>query len=200
MTITIGCILLAAGQSRRFGGDKRQVRLADGSTLLDASIERYRSSFDELILVLRPGETAAPRTGIIVVESPDAAKGMGHSLAAGAHAAETRGWSGAFVALADMPFVSATTLTTLKHALGQRLHGGRPVIVQPALQGADGRVEPGHPVGFSDDLLPELGTLGGDSGARDVIRRHADCRFTVLVTDPGVVQDVDQPHQLPRES
>ena len=33
---------------------------------------------------------------------------------------------------------------------------------------------PGHPVLFPADLLPELGRLTGDTGAREVLRRHGD--------------------------
>ena len=199
MNQTIGCILLAAGQSRRFGGDKRHARLTSGTTLLEASIERYRCGFDELILVLRPNESGPKSPQVFVIQAKDAALGMGHSLAAGAREARIRSWSGVFVALADMPFVSATTLATLKQTLQDRLETAQPTaIVQPVFRASDGSDQPGHPVGFSADLLPEFEALQGDSGAREVVRRHAHRRVVVHVADPGVLLDVDRPDQLPR--
>lgn len=199
MNQSIGCILLAAGQSRRFGGDKRQARLASGATLLEASLKRYRRVFDDLILVLRPDEAGPTGVQALVVQARDAALGMGHSLAAGAHEARVRHWSGAFVALADMPFVTTNTLVTLKQTLQEHLDAARPtVVVQPVLRASDGTDQPGHPVGFSADLLPELEALQGDSGARDVVRRHAQHRVIVRVADTGVLLDVDRPDQLPR--
>jgi molybdenum cofactor cytidylyltransferase len=115
---------------------------------------------------------------------------MGHSLAAGAAAAN--GWRYAFVALADMPWVLANTLAELRALMEKQLasrHG--PVIVQPTFDGV-----PGHPVGFSADLFPALRALQGDEGARRVLRSHTGAVLHVEVDDPGVLKDLDTPNQI----
>ena len=48
-----GCIVLAAGSSRRFGSDKRQFLLPSGTTLLDQTLATVRDVFDRRVLVLR---------------------------------------------------------------------------------------------------------------------------------------------------
>ncbi|WP_162976876.1 NTP transferase domain-containing protein, partial [Pseudomonas aeruginosa] len=84
------CLVLAAGQGRRFGSDKRLARLADGTTLLAASVARAREAFAEVRVVVRAGDTPAS-LGLPaqqrLVHSLDASLGMGHSLAAGVAAA-----------------------------------------------------------------------------------------------------------------
>lgn len=162
---------------------------------------------------------------VTVVRCPDADLGMGHSLATGAAHAVQAGWGGAFVALGDMPWVRVDTLRALRATLSARANADAPVIVQPELappgliQGAstqplpseraraeDGQRDsmpasgalPGHPVGFSAVLLPELATLRGDAGARRVVAVHASSVVRVPVADPGVLADLDRPDQLPR--
>jgi molybdenum cofactor cytidylyltransferase len=119
-----------------------------------------------------------------VLETPDAARGMGASLAhvarelagAGAHAAATPG--GVMVALADMPWIAPATLRALEQAaVGHR-------IAAPLYAGRRG-----HPVAFAWELLPELAMLDGDEGARGLLRRHG--AHEVVCDDPGVLRDVD---------
>lgn len=186
-----GLILLAAGSSRRFGSDKRHHVLSDGTPLLLASLRRYASAFDEILVVLRPEDgdladriAAEPGTGRVrVVVCPDARLGMGHSLACGARAAV--GWDWLFVGLADMAWVRDDTLITLREALAR---ASAPAIVQPVHAGS-----PGHPVGFTADFLQRLGRLTGDRGARPLLREAADALQPIAVDDPGVLEDLDTP-------
>lgn len=164
------------------------------------------------------------RDSVTVMRCPDADLGMGHSLAAGAAHAMQAKWRGAFVALGDMPWVQADTLRALRATLAARVGADTaenaaentaehtaedtaPVIVQPELVPPDGAqfdsisvggALPGHPVGFSAVLLPELAALHGDAGARRVVAAHAQSVVRVPVTDSGVLADVDRPDQLPR--
>jgi molybdenum cofactor cytidylyltransferase len=191
-----GALLLAAGASRRFGSDKRTHKLADGKALLHTTVEKYLGCFEQVVVVLRPGDgllqeallagfgKRAPR----VVVADDADLGMGHSLAAGI--AAVADWDYAFVALADMPFIEAATLERLKQVMAS---AAADAIVQPTLQG-----RPGHPVGFGRDRFAEIAALTGDAGARSIVQRRKDQVVEVPVTDPGVLRDIDQPADLDR--
>lgn len=110
------CLVLAAGQGRRFGSDKRLARLADGTTLLAASVARAREAFAEVRVVVRAGDTPAS-LGLPaqqrLVHSLDASLGMGHSLAAGVAAARNSTARAIAVLLGDMPWIAADTLERL---------------------------------------------------------------------------------------
>lgn len=110
------CLVLAAGQGRRFGSDKRLARLADGTTLLAASVARAREAFAEVRVVVRAGDTPAS-LGLPaqrrLVHNLDASLGMGHNLAAGVAAARNSTARAIAVLLGDMPWIAADTLERL---------------------------------------------------------------------------------------
>ena len=54
----IGAIVLAAGSSRRFGGDKRKATLPNGKMVIQQSVETALTCFDEVTLALRYGDNA----------------------------------------------------------------------------------------------------------------------------------------------
>jgi molybdenum cofactor cytidylyltransferase len=180
----VAALMLAAGYSRRFGGDKRRVSLADGRSLLTASLALPCSMLEEVWLVLRPEEAPAELalpTGVRVVQNPATALGMGHSLAAGAERllAESNADAVA-IFLADMPLIRRDSLETLI------AHAGTDKIVLPGYQGTRG-----HPVLFGREFWPQLAALDGDAGARPVIQQNPGAVRIVELNDPGVLQDVD---------
>ena len=178
-----GAVILAAGESTRFGSDKRRFRLADGRTMLETTLAAYRGVFDEIFLVLKPADEvwASALDKVQPVYARDAALGMGHSLAAGVRAGRHLDYL--FVALADMPDVQAMTLKRLKVA-----PTGPDSIVLPVYRGT-----PGHPVGFGSAHFGDLQHLTGDAGARDVVRAHGGSTLRIEVNDPGVLKDYDVP-------
>ncbi|MGE4406136.1 nucleotidyltransferase family protein [Pseudomonas sp.] len=181
-------LMLAAGHASRFGADKRRARLADGRTLLEASLANAAATFDELLLVVRAGDTLADLRlppQIRVLHTPSAERGLGASLAAGATALSAYPSDALAVLLGDMPWIRPQTCARLiAEADGQR-------IVQPWHAG-----QPGHPVVFGRAFWPALCTLDGDEGARRLIRRDAAHYRALPVDDPGVLQDVDRPADL----
>lgn len=190
--MTGGALLLAAGASRRFGSDKRLHPTHDGTPLLLASLNRYAAAFGAVIVVLRDDDAAAADlvagyqgpASIRVVHCPDARLGMGHSLACGARQIPAD-WAYVFVALADMAWVRAATLSLLREAAAG---AARDAIVQPAFHG-----RPGHPVGFGAQHFSALTRLHGDEGARRLVRDASVTRIDV--DDPGVTEDLDRPPQ-----
>lgn len=182
----IGCIVLAAGRSLRFGTDKRLALLPDGRTLLDRTLSGIPPDFTRRILVVHPGDEAliAPhQPAWTVVFAANAHLGMGHSIAAGV--ALAKGWRGAVIALADMPFVNPDTFI----AIGAALEPAR--IVVPYWQ-----QQRGNPVGVGADYFAELAQLDGDQGARQLFRKHAAAVIRLDVDDAGILQDIDTRESL----
>ncbi|WP_416467680.1 nucleotidyltransferase family protein [Pseudomonas sp. LFS044] len=178
-------LVLAAGRSVRFGGDKRRATLADGRSLLVHSVERACSVFGDVRVVLREGERAEDLglpAGCRVIASPQAALGMGHSLAAGTASLIDSDAQAVAILLGDMPWIARATFGQLISAAGAS------TIVLPQHDGRQG-----HPVLFGRDFWAALSRLTGDEGARSVVRAHPANCIRLDVEDPGVLQDVDRP-------
>ncbi len=189
----IGAIILAAGSSRRFGGDKRKATLPDGTMVIVQSVRNALAVFDEVLVVLRCDDQgfAAELSDLLDDDrvrtfcAPESEMGMGHSLANAA--GEIGDWDGVFVFLADMPFIRAETLRLLK----VEAEGNVDAIVVPVFEGMDG-----HPVCFGRKYFSALGGLSGDRGAKAVLMANQESVIKVEVEDSGVVRDVDRPEDL----
>ncbi len=179
----VGCIVLAAGSSRRFGSDKRQHRLPGGKTLLEQTLDNVSQVFEQRVLVLRADDTdLAARHGDQwqIVLAVDAAQGLGHSLAAALPTVAA--WSGAVVALADMAWVQPASFRAVQQAV-------RPdTLVVPFHCG-----QRGNPVGIGSTYFEKLTTPHGDNGARALFGEFRDRVIRLELDDPGILQDLDTP-------
>jgi molybdenum cofactor cytidylyltransferase len=178
-------ILLAAGESRRFGSHKLLHPLPDGTPIGSRSAAHLAGAVERAIAVVSPGqpEVAAllAKSGVEILPCSRAREGMGASLACGVRAsAEASGW---IVALADMPFILPSTLA----AVVQALRDGA-ALAAPQFDGRRG-----HPVGFSRDYGAALAALAGDIGARAILQRDNARIVLLAVNDPGIHRDIDAP-------
>ena len=195
ISFMIGAIILAAGDSRRFGSDKRKSRLADGTLLVARSIHNALATFDAVLVVLRCDDQAFSKELEATFANPvfrtfcapRSSLGMGHSLANAI--GQVDNWDGAFVFLADMPFVRLSTPRLLKATLESH-----PASIVVPVHGGNH----GHPVGFSRCFFDEIEQLGGDKGAKPVMARHPEAVFEIHVDDRGVLEDIDTPEDLRR--
>lgn len=188
-------LMLAAGSGQRFGGDKLLAPLADGpwrgTALGVVAARRLADTLPETIAIVRAEDTALAAAlsaaGVRTVVCADASEGMGASLACGiAATADADGW---VVALADMPWIAASTLGAVASALR---HGA--AIAAPVFRG-----QRGHPVGFAARHREALLALRGDAGARDLLREESATLVQLDVNDAGIVRDVDVPQDLGTE-
>jgi molybdenum cofactor cytidylyltransferase len=181
-------ILLAAGSSRRFGGEKLLAPWR-GRALYEHALEALVSSpgVAETLVVVQPGFAApAPRPRCRFVVNPDHAEGMGSSLRAGVRAAPEDA-DAYLVALADMPGITSGLVASLLGrfaAVGKRIvvpvHGGRR----------------GHPVVLGRELREPLLAVRGDVGAREIVREHPEWVAELETADGAVCFDVDVPADL----
>ncbi len=182
-------ILLAAGSATRFGSDKLLHALPHDVPIAIQAARHLRAVFEKnVFVVVRPEATQISelfrKEGCEVVVCERAAEGMGASLACGVRAAGDA--EGYLVALADMPFIRASSIAAVRDALA----GGAP-LAAPYF-----RARRGHPVGISARFRAALEELQGDEGARKILSAEGSNIVKVPVGDPGVIRDIDTPGDL----
>ncbi|MEG9835084.1 nucleotidyltransferase family protein [Serratia marcescens] len=191
--MTTGIVITAAGRGERFiqaggQGNKLNAGFADAAgerrSLFEHTLRQALASGLPVQVVTRPDNLpvlavcAANQVQVTLLASA----GLGDSIAAGV--AATPHWQGWLIHLADMPFVGADVFRQVADALRQH------AIVRPCYA-----QQPGHPVGFSALLRKPLCQLRGDNGARELLQGAAV--HLLPLEQPGVVQDIDLPSQLP---
>jgi molybdenum cofactor cytidylyltransferase len=201
-------ILLAAGRGRRFDAsgahNKLLQTLPDGTLVAVASARNLLARLPRVLAVVGP-HAALPESGLAhalreagceVSVCGEADAGMGVSLAHALREAEVWQPSGWLIALADMPWVATQTLAALLAAATQQASLATASLVPSSgIFAPYYRGQRGNPVLFLRQHLPALLALQGDQGARALLQRLPP--LAVAVDDPGILQDIDTPLDLP---
>ncbi len=191
----VAALVLAAGQSRRMGTLNKLLIGIDGKPMVRHVAEAVQGSQARPIIVVTGHErekVEAALSGVGVasfVFNPDYAQGLSTSLKQGL-AALPAGTEGAVVCLGDMPKVAASEIDRLIAAFNAL--EGRAICV-PTRRG-----KRGNPVLLASRLFPELSSVSGDVGARDVIAAHPELVVEVEMDGDGVLTDIDTPQALAR--
>ena len=196
-TAIIAALVLAAGFSRRFGAaDKLVADFADGpdgsksETVLSRSLAAYHAApLHYRLAVVQPNSPLSricAAAGFDPVENPQAADGMGTSIACGLAALMHLDTppSHVLIGLADMPQVQPHTVATLCAAAGTAS------IVLPCHDG-----QAGHPRLFAERHFADLRQLTGDTGGKSIIAACHDVN-RLAVDDAAVLLDIDTPQHL----
>jgi len=186
----VAAVVTAAGFSRRYGATSKLHALLDGEPLLSHVLRTVsRVPLAARLVVIAPDDAATSAlvtaAGYTHTVNPDPAAGLGASIAAGIRGLPD-GLDGAFIVLGDMPFAAEATYGALLAEFATRPAAA---IVVPLCAGRRG-----HPVLFGATHFPALSVLGGDTGARALLR--GNLVFEVDVTDAGVLTDIDTPEAL----
>jgi nicotine blue oxidoreductase len=187
LAATIGGLLLAAGEGRRYGMPKALVE-RDGRLLVEQGLATLRAAGCEPVVVVVGAAAEAVRaradlTGALVVSNPDWPHGMGSSLRVGLDALAGTPAQGAVVLLVDMPGVTAEAVRRVS------AHGDPAALVVATYHG-----ERGHPVLLGRDHWAGVAELAvGDVGARPYLRAHHDRVVTVGCEDVADGTDLDRP-------
>lgn len=183
-------ILIAAGESTRFGEPKQLLTLSGRFLIEWALAAALGSNLDHVVLVLGceherirrclGSSTAHPKCEILV--NPDYRSGQSTSLQAGLLRVR-HDFPSAMFLLGDQPLVDAALINLLlqRHAVSEK-----PICV-PTHRGTRG-----NPTLFANRFYPEILKLAGDKGARDIIAAHPDQVLAVKIPDPRVFLDIDR--------
>lgn len=187
--------VLAAGKSRRFGGQNKLLATVAGEPLVRHAVRTLvESGVEEVIVVVghEADRVAAALDGLDVTirENERHADGQSTSVREAARAARERGADALLVALGDMPRVDSATVDTLLDAYAADVGDA----IAAAYEG-----KRGNPVLFDARFFDDLAGVEGDVGGKHILR-HAERSVAVATGDPGVVRDVDRPGDLPDRS
>lgn len=188
MEAEVACIVMAAGASSRFGGDKLAAEL-DGKSLLRRALEAVPAErFCKVIVVTGRAEGAAlaEEFGFEPVHNGAPEEGCSRTIRLGLEAAGACG--GALFLAADQPMLRRETVARLVDAFC-----GDPARIVCAAH----RGERGNPCLFPAVFFDELRALSGDTGGSAVIRRHPEAVMLVEAAAEEL-DDVDTPGALER--
>jgi len=186
----VSVLLLAAGSSTRFGGNKMLASF-DGGTLVERALATLRRTRADDIVVVLGSYSGKIRTKLIgsgfrVVVNSRFRAGLSTSLRAGLKALG-RDTYAVVVVLADQPFVTAELVDEL---IDRYLEKGCEVVTSSS----GGLVSP--PVLFASTVFREIEALEGDVGAKSVVMRHSDAERVEV--DPDRLLDVDTAEDIER--
>jgi molybdenum cofactor cytidylyltransferase len=181
-------LVLAAGESSRFGSAKQLVRIGDRPLLTLIAARAAEIVGHALIVVL--GARAAELAPLLrhspgsVLVNRDWREGLASSIRAGV-ARLPASCAGVMLVLADQAGVTTEDLGRLASAWRRQ-----PLHIAAARYGAT----VGVPAVFPRHLFAELRELRGDVGARALLRRHTDRLLKVAM--PSAAFDLDTPDDL----
>ncbi len=183
-------LYLASGSARRFGSNKLLAPYHGKEVFrwgLELLAELRRDREDAAVTLVsrfEPIRETARELGISAVDSPRSELGLSYTIRAGLEAlGEIPEEDFLVFVLADQPGLRRETLERLLEqavpgtACARVCHGDTP----------------GSPTLFSAKLLPELLALEGDSGGREVLKRHGWICVQAEATD---LADIDRPEDL----
>jgi len=161
----LGCVVMAAGNARRFGGNKLTAAL-DGRPLIRRALEAVPDGvFQKVVVVTQYSEVAdiAKEFHFTVVTNPHPERGASGTVALGLQ--ELQNCDAVCFQVADQPLLRQETVAAL--ADFWRKHPDRITAL------GHGGVR-GNPCIFPARFFPELMALSGDTGGAAVIRAHPE--------------------------
>lgn len=185
-TLKIGCVVMAAGNARRFGENKLAAQLRGRSLILRALEAVPAGQFDAVVVV-----TQYPEIMRLVKEFHFAAIHNGHPDWGISHTIKLgltglRDCDGVLFLVSDQPLLKRESVADLV-----RLWSSQPDKIAAL---AHGGVR-GNPCLFPARFYPELLELREDHGGNTVIRRHEEDLVLLEVAEQELT-DVDTPQAM----
>ena len=184
--LKLGCVVMAAGNARRFGENKLAAEL-DGRSLIQRTLDAIPAEvFASVIIVTQYPEIAelAQEYSFTTIRNEHPDFGISHTIKLGL--TELMDCDGVMFLVSDQPLLKQESVAALANfwrqqpeniaALGH--HGVR-----------------GNPCLFPARFFPELLELQEDRGGNTVIRRHEEY-LVLLDTEAAELMDIDTPQAM----
>ena len=177
----VAAVILAAGESRRFGSPKQLARLGE-RTLLEHVVDLARHAGLDPIIAVVPAWLHDRGPGVGWVDNDQPERGISHSLRLGIAALPDE-VAAAVILLGDQPTLSAGAISALVAA-----RGDKPIVATSEA----GRL--GAPVLLEQSHFGVVEELRGDIGLREILASHPE--LVQPVEGDEHTPDVDTPADL----
>ena len=186
--LPVCAIILAAGESKRFGSEDKLLAKVGGVSILERVVNVIAGvGADKTIVVTGANHEVVGSLlcgyEVELVRNEKWAEGMGRSLSFGASVVDSSAYSGLLVCLGDLPFIEANNIRKLIAAFFD--HKGRSIVLPIHNH------KRGHPVIFPSFFQKELIKLSGDSGAKSVLLSAAEKVVEVEMESDQNLRDID---------
>ena len=179
----ISAILLAAGQSKRMGGENKLTKEIEGIPLIKRSVKNIiASAVDELIIVLGYQKEIIQKLidkneKIKFVFNKDFESGMATSIKTGLNhlSEETESF---FICLGDMPMVNKDIFNLLIKSKNKK------EIIVPTYKGRQG-----NPVLFDKLMKEKIMNITGDVGAKTILELNKDKILNIETNDQSITKN-----------
>ena len=178
----ISSILLAAGLSKRMGGENKLTKKIQGIPLIKHSVKNIlASSINELIIVLGYQKEIIEKLidkheKVKFIFNKDFESGMASSIKVGINHLSDNSES-FFICLADMPMVSSNIYDFLIKSKNQK------DILVPTYKG-----QQGNPILFNKSMKEKIMSIDGDAGAKKILELNKDKILNLEINDQGVAK------------
>ena len=188
--VKLALIMLAAGNSRRFGSNKL-IYEVDGMPMylrtlrqLQKAAEKISDSRIILVTQMQQSEIieAAKEIGAEALINPQPERGISSSMQIGLESAKDA--DACLFTVSDQPWLTAETIIALYDAF-QSENKGMACTVRGE--------KTGNPCIFSKKYYRELMEITGDKGGKQIIKRYPEDVTYLKISDERELQDVDVP-------
>ena len=185
--LTIGCVILAAGSSVRFGENKLLAEIS-GKTMIERTFEAIPAEKLSDVVVVTQYESVAKLAesfGFQHIINRHPELGQGHSVALGTMALQDK-CAGILYQVADQPWLKRESVARMLDVF----RNSSKSIVRMSSGG-----KRGNPCIFPKSYFEELCALSGDKGGRAVIEKHKD-HLILFEVDEAELKDIDTPDDI----
>ena len=181
----ISAILLAAGQSKRMGGDNKLIKKYNKKYLINYIVGTLiKSKVDKIIIVLgfqsrKVRKITAKNEKINFIYNKNYKFGISSSIKAGLKRVSKKN-IGFLIVQADMPLISKNIINSICYVVKKN----RKEIIAPTYKG-----KMGNPIGFKYSMVKILNKVKKDSGAKKIILRNKKKLGLIKVNSKSIFKD-----------
>jgi molybdenum cofactor cytidylyltransferase len=181
----IATIILAAGESKRFGDQAKQLLDWHGRSFVQIAVDNaIEARLKPVFVVIGPHATEVQSNlqhrPVIIIDNPDWSQGQSTSVRAGLQALPKNINAALFMPI-DQPNLTPTILSDMA---ARYLSTGKPIVV------ASVNGKRTTPALFDRSLFNDIMSVDGDHGPRELIDKDPD-RVSKVEIDPETAADID---------